>query len=741
MPPYSYAPLAGSLPGTDTGPFDRLDAIERLRGLTRACLAQQQYETAIWYADKLVALSGKNTDDVLLLATAQLRFGEAGRAYNTLERAGLLDARKHANPSRPSQPLHSGVGPAYVSLSRQPLHPNPLVSRAADGGIVDPGALRPFYTAALALIAEKRWDDALTLLEGAMEGKGYPGLCVPLDPSEDEKVTYPDAATPTTAAEAFELRKAAPVTPLHARDGLFTWQVIKAWARQWQAHARPRVAAQAAHSRTPPADLPVSDGSKGLSLVALMCHLRGEVALALEHRARAAQWYLAALRVDPYAATSLQRLQDNHLLSDDEEARLGAYLRARLGAAMVLPPMREAAWAASRRQPVAVAPVPRPVAAAQLRPGSARGMSAEVGPSSGRGAAAASRTKSGPAAASLASPDPPPRTLLSTRSQSFYQPTQSSLQKLSGGAAPASSPMGGPQTPAAAAAAKPLPRTASALSVRTGAAKAPGARAPLSGATTPSRSRASSIASGGTEGDVAAAMAAAAGSRPASSGSAGSGSATMSIPPLSVLASPNAGGLLGAALGLVPSPPAPSEPERLDLRWLAALYSCRLSRFAMEGAMALGAKFLPLELGAAPLGRASLDVLAYKAEALAAQHDLAAALEITRRVLAADARHRLALLTHVSVLTQLRRSDELFALGHAAVDDAPKGEQRRRGGDQPQGCTRRASAAMPTDRRINIAITDHRLPLPHLISTLLQTPSPGTPSALTTSRAASPWQR
>ena len=45
--------------------------------------------------------------------------------------------------------------------------------------------------------------------------------------------------------------------------------------------------------------VPLGDGSR-INLVSSMACLRGEVLMACDNRGRAAQWLVAALRVDPY---------------------------------------------------------------------------------------------------------------------------------------------------------------------------------------------------------------------------------------------------------------------------------------------------------------------------------------------------------------------------------------------------------------------------------------------------------
>ncbi len=67
------------------------------------------------------------------------------------------------------------------------------------------------------------------------------------------------------------------------------------------------------------------------------------------------------------------------------------------------------------------------------------------------------------------------------------------------------------------------------------------------------------------------------------------------------------------------------------------------------------------------------DVLAAKAECLLAQHDIASAYQITKRVCGVDPYNRRAACTHITVLMALGRSADLFQLAHHAVDSASKG--------------------------------------------------------------------
>lgn len=94
--------------------------------------------------------------------------------------------------------------------------------------------------------------------------------------------------------------------------------------------------------------LPVPVGSgANINLVACLCLLRGEALLSLGNPLRAAQWFLAALRCDPYAVRAAQLLCDHHLLDDEEEAALAAYVDSVLGVPIHVPSSTPAATPAA----------------------------------------------------------------------------------------------------------------------------------------------------------------------------------------------------------------------------------------------------------------------------------------------------------------------------------------------------------------------------------------------------------
>jgi hypothetical protein len=195
--PPPYRPPPSSFPGTGAPvpppPSSSLSGepdcdvaavCEQLRALAAGALGDGQADTAAWYADKLVTLQAARLspsaaaaslsssaapppaealqvqldDDAHLLAQCHLRAGQPERGLHTLERYGLLDPQRHANPSRPRPPVHGGVGASYKSLIRDPRLPYPLVNPPTDGGVLSPRGARYAYTAAQCLQAMQAWD-------------------------------------------------------------------------------------------------------------------------------------------------------------------------------------------------------------------------------------------------------------------------------------------------------------------------------------------------------------------------------------------------------------------------------------------------------------------------------------------------------------------------------------------------------------------------------------------------------
>jgi hypothetical protein len=56
-----------------------------------------------------------------------------------------------------------------------------------------------------------------------------------------------------------------------------------------------------------------------LNLISALASLRGEVLLACDNRLRAAQWFLAALRLDPHNVSAMQVREPNEMQRTEEE--------------------------------------------------------------------------------------------------------------------------------------------------------------------------------------------------------------------------------------------------------------------------------------------------------------------------------------------------------------------------------------------------------------------------------------
>jgi hypothetical protein len=139
--------VPAGLPGVAAG--SELDAAQ-LRALVRACRDQRDFESAAWYARKLVVLTAAR-DDACCLAECLLDNGEPGRAVRALESGGYLDVAMEPP---------SGV----------------------DGFRMAPGRLRPVLIACLALRALALWDRWEPQGGGSGEG-GCTAACTALQAS------------------------------------------------------------------------------------------------------------------------------------------------------------------------------------------------------------------------------------------------------------------------------------------------------------------------------------------------------------------------------------------------------------------------------------------------------------------------------------------------------------------------------------------------------------------------------
>ena len=66
------------------------DQLEKIRSITRDALGKHMYGSAVFFADKLVAMSDRNPADVYLLAQACLLSKQYRRALHLLRHENLL---------------------------------------------------------------------------------------------------------------------------------------------------------------------------------------------------------------------------------------------------------------------------------------------------------------------------------------------------------------------------------------------------------------------------------------------------------------------------------------------------------------------------------------------------------------------------------------------------------------------------------------------------------------------------
>ncbi|KAK9828405.1 hypothetical protein WJX81_004996 [Elliptochloris bilobata] len=179
-----------------------------LRFLVHDCLAKHMYESAAFYADKLVTVSDGAPGDVYVLAQALYMGRQWRRALALLRSAGLVEAD-----------------------------------------------VRGRYLAARCLAEVREWEECLLVLGG-----------------------WDD-----TDANTMDVQEAGPGADL----------------------------------------------GRAVSYGAAMCLLRGRAYAGLDNRARAAAWFRAALRADPFCHEAFQVLVEGHMLTSAEEAELRDSLRFR----------------------------------------------------------------------------------------------------------------------------------------------------------------------------------------------------------------------------------------------------------------------------------------------------------------------------------------------------------------------------------------------------------------------------
>jgi anaphase-promoting complex subunit 6 len=317
-----------------------------LRSLAQDCIAKHLYTSAVFYADKLVVLSGGAPADVYLLAQAMYVARQPLRALALLK-APPAPARRHASrDQQPTpQPLLLDARFAYLAAkcaaAAGEWHEALALLGSEDGAAeAELEALEAAWAPALAWAAAQaqageRKGDAGAGGAGA-EGGGDDGRL-----HRDNGGGAPPAAPPPSvrrsgrsssagggaaaaaAADAQQQRNAAggPAAAGYRRrssagagDGVTP--------QQQQHHHHHQQQQQPLAPPPLPAGATTSASGTEVALASAVCLLRGRGYLALDDRARAARWLRAALLRDPFNEEAFALLVDGALLPAPSEVEL-----------------------------------------------------------------------------------------------------------------------------------------------------------------------------------------------------------------------------------------------------------------------------------------------------------------------------------------------------------------------------------------------------------------------------------
>ena len=255
-------------------------SLTKLRGVIEDCLAKDLISSAIFYADKLVSMSGGQFRDILLYARALYFGGQYCRALALLRREGLIPCDEYQR-----------VGSTVQN--------RPHGNREGDAPYME--KMHVLHLAVQCLIAMKSWDECLTLL-GSVE-REHESL---MDSQDDD----------TGAAERHRNND---VTEKGGKE-------VKLPEGQC---AKVRRADGSTGGQTYGIKLEVCEESTdgaSISTISSLCFLRGKVYSALENRSFAKYWYKLALLSDPFCFEAFHALISDHMLKPEEERSLLASL-------------------------------------------------------------------------------------------------------------------------------------------------------------------------------------------------------------------------------------------------------------------------------------------------------------------------------------------------------------------------------------------------------------------------------
>lgn len=333
-------------------------SLAHARRLSSAAAVRHQHRSAAWYAEKAVALSGGAPGDVLLLADAHYRSGAFARAHRTLEHRGMLDVERFPSRAPCDAPPASAVAAEalpFFYLGALSLagdgqwEPALALLEAAMEGPGQPGLRTPLCApcrdthAGVAacledIVSRERSSEARGAREDPMSAAGG-GLGRSHGVSGAASSVPADGTSGGPAPFAGGGGKGGSVFVAGldgledtSRDGLTVWRIVHAMGLQHcgLAAALSALGGEGASQdgvvlsqprgepivlRGVPLEapggggvfdsIPLGDGSS-LNLVSCMASLRGEALIHCDNRVRATQWFLAALRLDPYNAAAMQ---------------------------------------------------------------------------------------------------------------------------------------------------------------------------------------------------------------------------------------------------------------------------------------------------------------------------------------------------------------------------------------------------------------------------------------------------
>jgi anaphase-promoting complex subunit 6 len=305
----------------------RLDGtLTKLRGVVEDCLAKHLHSSAVFFADKLVSMSGGDWDDVFLFAQALFVGKHYRRALTVMRRAGFVGG------------CRGGIGSGGGGFGgRVGGSGDGGGGGGEEGGGGGGGGLRFKHLAAQCLAAVKEWDECLAVLGDGERDE------------DDEEAERRDEEE--EAEGMFEGgdgggvggRGRAGGQRGRRRGGGSSVSYGGFAARGGPTGSRLNLGGDDDDNDDVDDDDDEEDVNGGaggggggdingarsgsVSITSSLSLLRGKVHEALENRPLAQHWYKSALAADPFCYEAFEALISNHMLTAEEERSLLASLR------------------------------------------------------------------------------------------------------------------------------------------------------------------------------------------------------------------------------------------------------------------------------------------------------------------------------------------------------------------------------------------------------------------------------